>query len=110
MNHDERLQVPLFDVQTVFSAPLRLSSYLDASATEGQPLCGNTEGWGPLSPFRYDFTPCFLDVWISTVAIGGIVGGAGALWFLLKKHSAEPVKKNWHFWAKLVSDMIMKSR
>src|SRR4051794_10948777 len=34
-----------------------------------QALCGNSEGWGPLSQLRYDFTPCFLDVGISTVAV-----------------------------------------
>lgn len=66
-----------------------------------QTLCGNTEGWGPISPFRYDFTPCFLDVWISSVAVFGVVLGAGAIWFLLKKRAPSPVSKNWHFYAKL---------
>lgn len=54
-----------------------------------------------MSPFRYDFTPCFLDVWISTVAVFGILLGAGALWFLLKKRTPSPVSKNWHFYTKL---------
>lgn len=77
-------------------------NYLAASKHEGQPLCGNSEGWGPLSPFRYDFTPCFLDVWVASVAVFGIVFGAGAIWYLLKKCVAQPVKKDWHFWAKMV--------
>jgi ATP-binding cassette, subfamily C (CFTR/MRP), member 1 len=68
-----------------------------------QPLCGNIEGWGPISSIRYDFTPCFLDVWVSLVAVWGLVMGAGALWFLLKKRDAQEVPKNWHFYAKLVS-------
>lgn len=54
-----------------------------------------------MSPFRYDFTPCFLDVWITTVAVFGILLGAGALWFLLKRRTPSPVRKNWHFYAKL---------
>lgn len=67
-----------------------------------QTLCGNIEGWGPISPFRYDFTPCFLDVWITSVACFGIVFGIGAIWFLLKRRLPSPVSKNWHFYAKLV--------
>ncbi|KAI9775055.1 MAG: hypothetical protein M1835_005954 [Candelina submexicana] len=76
--------------------------YLGATANRRQPLCGNTEGWGPLSPYRYDFTPCFLDVWISAVAVFGIVFGAGAVWWLLKRKSPQPVQRDWHFYAKLV--------
>ena len=64
-------------------------------------LCGNQEGWGPISPFRYDFTPCFLDVWITTVAMFGILLGAGALWLLLKRRTPSPVSMNWHFFTKL---------
>ncbi|KAL8836868.1 MAG: hypothetical protein Q9170_002759 [Blastenia crenularia] len=66
-----------------------------------QTLCGNIEGWGPISPFRYDFTPCFLDVWITSVACFGIVFGAGAIWYLLRKRLPSPVNKNWHFYTKL---------
>ena len=68
-----------------------------------QPLCSDSEGWGPISPIRYDFTPCFLDVWIISVAAWGLLGGAGAVWFLLKKRVPQEVSKNWHFYAKLVS-------
>jgi ATP-binding cassette, subfamily C (CFTR/MRP), member 1 len=76
--------------------------YLEATDTRQQSLCGNSEGWGPLSPHRYGLTPCFLDVWIAVVAVGGIIVGAGAVWYLLKKCTPQPVKKNWHFYVKLV--------
>ena len=68
--------------------------YLQASQYDRQPLCGNSEGWGPLSPIRFDFTPCFLDVWVMAVAVWGIVGGAGALWYLYRKCPPQPVKQN----------------
>ena len=76
--------------------------YLRATAKEKKyAFCANNEGWGPISPFRYDFTPCFLDVWIATVAAWGIILGAAAVWFLLKRRSPSPVSKNWHFYTKL---------
>jgi len=77
--------------------------YLVASKLDRQPLCGNSEGWGPISPIRYDFTPCFLDVWIALVAVFGIMGGAGALWYLYHNCPPQPVKRNWHFYAKLTT-------
>lgn len=70
-------------------------------ALGAQPLCGNSEGWGPISPHRYDFTPCFLDVWISSVAVWGIIPGGAAVWFLLRKRAAAPVPKDWHLYTKL---------
>jgi ATP-binding cassette subfamily C (CFTR/MRP) protein 1 len=79
--------------------------YLSATAAQGQSLCYNKEGWGPISPDRYDFTPCFLDVWLLAVSTFGIVFGAAALWYLLRKCTPVPVTKNWHFWTKLVSVM-----
>ncbi|KAL1999896.1 hypothetical protein VTN02DRAFT_3829 [Thermoascus thermophilus] len=91
--------------QTVFRDPSGLLSTPpapDLAVRPRQPFCGDVEGWGPMSPFRYDFTPCFLDVWVSTVAAWGVVMGAGAIWFLLKKRFPQPVPKNWHFYAKLV--------
>ncbi|KAI9689553.1 MAG: hypothetical protein M1822_010204 [Bathelium mastoideum] len=102
MSPGELSQVPLFEVELGLPASSPASLYFDTGATQRQPLCNNPEGWGPLSPIRYDFTPCFLDVWILVVAVGGIVGGSGALWYLLAKHPPQPVKKNWHFWIKLV--------
>ncbi|KAL2038498.1 hypothetical protein N7G274_008837 [Stereocaulon virgatum] len=93
--------------QTVFSANILQeqlwSDYLRTTEKNeyAQPLCGNNEGWGPISPFRYDFTPCFLDVWISVVAVFGIVFGAAAIWWFFHKTRPAPVSKNWHFYAKL---------
>ena len=77
--------------------------YLRAAAKEEKEytFCGNNEGWGPISPFRYDFTPCFLDVWIASVALWGILLGTGAVWFLMKRRSPSPVSRDWHFHAKL---------
>ncbi|KAM4068082.1 ABC transporter transmembrane domain-containing protein [Hirsutella rhossiliensis] len=77
------------------------SSYLAASSSFEQPLCGNAEGWGPLSPFRYDFTPCFIDVWVATVSVYALVFGPLAIWWLLaKKPLQEGASKNVHFWTK----------
>ncbi|KAL8907376.1 MAG: hypothetical protein Q9207_001426 [Kuettlingeria erythrocarpa] len=94
--------------QTVISSAANayrpfLPDYLRAAyrSESRQTLCGNIEGWGPISPFRYDFTPCFLDVWISSVAVFGVVLGAGAIWFLFSKRTPSPVSKNWHFYTKL---------
>ena len=77
------------------------------SAAPRQAFCGNLEGWGPLSPFRYDFTPCFLDVWIAVVALFGILLGSSAAWFLVKRRTKSPVNKNWHFYAKLITIVLL---
>jgi ATP-binding cassette, subfamily C (CFTR/MRP), member 1 len=61
------------------------SNYLSATSAFKQPLCGNEEGWGPLSPHRYDFTPCFIDVWIASVAVFGLLVGPIAIWSLVRK-------------------------
>ncbi|KAK4548531.1 hypothetical protein LTR36_009441 [Oleoguttula mirabilis] len=92
--------VDLSPPQTVLHS-LYTPTYLDATRTGGQPLCGNSEGWGPLSPYRWDFTPCFLDVWVAAVSVWGILAGAGAIWFLYRKDMPEDVKKDWHFYTKL---------
>ncbi len=78
------------------------SGYLTATDDFKQPLCGNAEGWGPLSPFRYDFTPCFIDVWVAAVAVFGIVFGSGALWWILARRKPTGLAKNLHFWIKEV--------
>ncbi|KAI5303540.1 hypothetical protein KEM56_007440 [Ascosphaera pollenicola] len=70
--------------------------------TKPQAFCHDVEGWGPISPFRFDFTPCFLDVWIEAVALWGVLGGIGALVLLLKYRAPQPVNKNWHLYAKLI--------
>ncbi|KAI0481182.1 P-loop containing nucleoside triphosphate hydrolase protein [Xylariaceae sp. FL0804] len=74
--------------------------YLSATESFRQPLCGNEEGWGPLSPFRYDFTPCFIDVWVCVVAVFGLTCGSLAVWYVLRKKKAVEVSKDWHFWTK----------
>jgi len=100
MLSDVRLQTPFQQLPTVSQG------YLSATLRREQPLCGNSEGWGPLSPIRYDFTPCFLDVWIAVVAAGGVVGGAIAIWYLMRQCSPSSVKKDWHFYAKLVCSLL----
>lgn len=99
-------QKPLFETGSftgfhrVFG--LGSSGYLSANRHYKQPLCGNEEGWGPLSPIRWDFTPCFLDVWLASVAAFGIIFGAAALWWMLHNRRPTHVTKDWHFWTKQV--------
>ncbi|KAF2418923.1 multidrug resistance-associated protein 1 [Tothia fuscella] len=95
------LQSPLFFPHQ--SDATGRGSYLRATRTsrQQQPLCGNIEGWGPLSPFRWDFTPCFLDIWQASVAAFGILAGLGAIVYL-RSQPPQPVKKDWHFWTKLI--------
>ena len=69
--------------------------------TKSEPLCGDPEGWGPVSLIRYDLTPCFLDIWIVLVALWGVLGGIGAIYYLLKKRVPQDVPRNWHFYTKL---------
>jgi hypothetical protein len=80
------------------------SDYLSATRTfaAGQPLCGNEEGWGPLSPTRWDFTPCFIDVWVAVVAAFGVLAGAAALAMLARIRKVPGSTKDWAFWAKQV--------
>ena len=94
------------DLQTVLELP---GQSLARNATVGtavpirpQRFCGDSEGWGPISWRRYDFTPCFLDIGIVFIAVWGLVMGSGALWMLFKRRTPQPVGKNWHFYAKLV--------
>lgn len=78
------------------------TGYLTATEELKQPLCGNAEGWGPLSQLRYDFTPCFLDVWLASVAAFGLVFGLVAIVWLLRKRKPVEVVKGWQFWIKQV--------
>ena len=88
--------------QVVFQSSSPLShTYLGVQKHNAQPLCGNVEGWGPVSDYRWDLTPCFLDVWILVVSLWGILGGLGAILYLYKKSQAQPVKQDWHFYTKL---------
>lgn len=91
------------------SSPAALTSpsyYLSAVSKHAghQPFCGNLEGWGPLSPSRYDFTPCFMDVWVSAVAGYGILFGAGAVWWLASKRARMrgAAGRGWGFGGKMV--------
>lgn len=81
---------------------LSRTGYLTATESFKQPLCGNAEGWGPLSRLRYDFTPCFLDVWLASVAAFGLVLGLGTVVWLIKKRKPQEVAMGWHFWTKQV--------
>jgi len=78
------------------------NGYLTAGKQRNHALCGNKEGWGPLSPYRYDFTPCFMDVWVATIAAYGILFGAVAIWWLVKRKNKAAVERDWHFWSKQV--------
>lgn len=107
---DEETLFPVFglDDQKVLSGsfsgirPLMQlgGGYLRASADADQPFCRDIEGWGPMSPFRYDFTPCFLDVWVASVAAFGVLAGSIALWWLIAKKPSNGVAKDWIFWVK----------
>lgn len=86
-----------------FASPFQIESgYLSAESSRGHSLCANKEGWGPLSPHRYDFTPCFMDVWVAGVAAFGILGGAIAVWWLARRKHKFVIAKDWHFWTKQV--------
>jgi ABC-type multidrug transport system fused ATPase/permease subunit len=76
------------------------ATYLSGQAATKHPLCGNAEGWGPMSPYRWDFTPCFLDVWILVVSAFGIFAGLAMVWWLYEKADSKPVEKNWHYYTK----------
>lgn len=77
------------------------SGYLSSSAFK-QPLCGNEEGWGPMSPHRFDFTPCFIDVWIAAVAAFGLFIGSLAVWWLTKKQQNAAQSKTTQFYIKQI--------
>ncbi|EFW99233.1 ABC metal ion transporter [Grosmannia clavigera kw1407] len=87
------------------------SGYLSSARSE-QPFCKNDEGWGPLSPFRYDFTPCFIDIWVASVSAFGVLFGAVTLWWLFAKKTSNSLPKNWAFWLKqtllltVISDFV----
>lgn len=76
--------------------------YLTQSSAQRHPFCGNAEGWGPFSPYRYDLTPCGVDAVVSAVALYGILFGAGAIWYLVARKPAQEVKRDVHFWTKQV--------
>ncbi len=81
-------------------AGLASHGYLTQAKDGHQAFCGNEEGWGPFSEYRYDLTPCALDTTIAAVAAYGIVFGAGAIYYLMRWKKAQEVKRDLHFWAK----------
>jgi ATP-binding cassette, subfamily C (CFTR/MRP), member 1 len=96
------LQIAL-NIEAMILIPRAITPTLENSTTLSyQPFCHNAEGWGPLSVFRYDFTPCFLDVPHAVIALFGIIAGALTTWWLLMKKSKQPTEKDWHYYAKLV--------
>lgn len=96
------MQSPL-RLQTPSQVTWRPIAGAEISATQHrQPLCEDREGWGPVSQLRWDLTPCFLDLWLVWVAAWGILAGAGAIYYLHKKRIPQDIKKDWHYYAKLV--------
>ena len=95
----------LLAVQSPLTEPAQHGWTLDPARvfliSKTEPLCGDAEGWGPVSIIRWDLTPCFLDIWIVFVAVWGVVFGGGAILYLLKKRVPQDVPKDWHFYAKL---------
>jgi hypothetical protein len=73
-------------------------------------FCHDVEGWGPLSAIGYDFTPCFVDVPLAIVSVFGILAGAATIRWLLVKASRQPTQKDWHYFAKLVSNVLLPCR
>ena len=98
---------PLFQPDYLHST-LHAGASSAAPDSHDAPLCPNREGWGPLSPYRYDFTPCFLDAPICAIAVlfGILLGGAAAHHFLRRK-AAAPVPRNWHLLAKLAVTALL---
>lgn len=100
---DGHSQAVLGDSQPGFPPSPTSTVQLPFQSRQRHPFCGDAEGWGPLSPFAFDLTPCFLDFVVSLVGAWGLFMGAGAIWLLLKKRIPQPVSKDWHFYTKLVS-------
>ncbi len=73
---------------------------------KSHPFCADPEGWGPLSPIRYDFTPCFIDVWIGSVAVFGLLFGPLAIWYLRGKNDNK-TPKDVGYWLKQVRHVAL---
>jgi ATP-binding cassette subfamily C (CFTR/MRP) protein 1 len=89
-----------------FARAIAAENFTAAASPAHQFFCHDDEGWGPLSLVRYDFTPCFLDAGISIVSVFGIVFGSITIWWLLNNESRQPTPKDWHYYTKLVSEVI----
>lgn len=97
--------------QVVLQPQTPSSPFATNAAAVARPyvMCGEREGWGPLSQLRFDLTPCFLDVSLAAVAGCGVLGGLAAL-HVLRRRIPQPVPKDWHFFAKLVGWSIFLGR
>jgi hypothetical protein len=85
----------------------RDSANLTAITSYQRSLCCDAEGWGPFSEVLSDFSPCFLDLLISLVAVFGTVFGAYSVWWVIMgKHESEVAMDRW-VWTKLVSDGLV---
>jgi hypothetical protein len=51
-----------------------------------------------------------MDVWVSTVAVYGILFGAVAIWWLVRRKQKAEVEKDWHFWTKQVFPPLLSAR
>jgi hypothetical protein len=99
----QALQSPIVEASKAVTSS-KLPDYFYVVDKASKSLCHNTEGWGPLSPSRYDFTPCTLDAIITVVVVlFGIVLGTSTIVYLRRNQPSQEVKRNWHFWAKMVS-------
>lgn len=43
-----------------------------------------------------------MDIWVATIAAYGILFGAVAIWWLVKRKNKAAVERDWHFWVKQV--------
>ncbi|KAG0078619.1 Multidrug resistance-associated protein 1 [Linnemannia elongata] len=71
-------------------------------------LCNHHEGWGPLSPDRYDLTPCFeYSVFFCGMATVAIVGFLARVHYLT--HNAKPHglgRTAWIYWPTQISMLV----
>ena len=65
-------------------------------------LCYDAEGWGPLSPIRFDLAPCFLDALLAGLACLGVLAGGITILYLARQKTQVLIGRNWHFRSKLV--------
>lgn len=72
-----------------------------ASRKYRQAFCPQKEGFGPISDFNYDFTPCFDSLLSDLPSLLLVLFGPYAIYRLVKSKSFE-TKKDWHFWSKIV--------
>ncbi|POR37584.1 ABC transporter [Tolypocladium paradoxum] len=97
--------------QQVIGAPFQhactIPNGLDAGHWTGklscpQPLCCDSEGWGPLNPTRDGLTPCFVDLLALLVAVFGISIVAPTVRLLVKERTGkEGATKDCKYWTRM---------